>query len=106
MVLNASTEDCINPATTITPEFKLIIEQPSLSAQHNMLNHMLQTMGCMVDIPTALAAFLISGDWIVRNSNKPGKVTIMLLGRVGKSSNSKEAMEERVRMLIKQSEGN
>eukprot|EP00957_Ditylum_brightwellii_P194494 14813773-Ditylum_brightwellii.AAC.1 len=72
MILNASTEDCINPATSITPEFKLITEQPR--------------------------------DWIVRNSNEQEKLTIMLLGRVGKSSNSKEAMEARLRMLIQQSE--
>eukprot|EP00957_Ditylum_brightwellii_P127450 9718885-Ditylum_brightwellii.AAC.1 len=81
MILNASTEDCINPAMSITPEVKLIMEQPSLSSQQNMLNHLLQTMGCMIDIPTALVAFLILGDWIIRNSNKPGKLTIMLLGR-------------------------
>eukprot|EP00957_Ditylum_brightwellii_P086565 6586065-Ditylum_brightwellii.AAC.1 len=71
-------EDCIHPATNITLEFKLIMEQPSHTAQR---------------------------DSIVRNSNEPGKLTIMLIGKVGKSSDSKEAKEARVRMRIQQSEG-
>ena len=38
----------------------------------------------MVNVPEALVAFLVTGDWIKRNLNKPGKASVMLLHRVGK----------------------
>ena len=41
-------------------------------------------MNCMVDVPVALVLFLVAGDFIMINPNKPGKVSVMLLGRVGK----------------------
>ena len=35
-----------------------------------MINHALQMMDCMVDVPAALVAFLVNGDWIMKHSNK------------------------------------
>eukprot|EP00957_Ditylum_brightwellii_P211438 15366167-Ditylum_brightwellii.AAC.2 len=63
-------------------------------------------MGCLVDIPTALVTFLVTGGWIMRNSIKPEKVSIMLIGSVGASSDLKVDMEKRVNMFIKQSKRN
>ena len=39
------------------------------------------------------------------NSIKPGKVLVILLGRFGKSSDSKDAFKSRIRIRIQQSEG-
>ena len=91
MVLSASTIYCISATSNITLEFNLILDQLSPSSQKNVINHVLQIMGYMVDVPEALVAFLVTGYWIMRNSNEPGKVSVMLLGRAGKSSDSKEA---------------
>ena len=70
-----------------------------------MINHVLQMMNCMVDVPAALVLFLVAGYFIMRNPNKPGKVSVMLLGRVGKSSDTKDSFESCVRMIIQQSKG-
>ena len=54
-----------------------------------MINHVLKMMGFMVDVSEALVAVLVTRYWILRNSKEPVKVTVMLLGRVGKLSDSK-----------------
>ena len=59
----------------------------------------------MVNVPEALVAFLVTGDWIMINSNKPGKVSVMLLGRVVKPSDSKDTLKSCVRMKIQQIKG-
>ena len=41
----------------------------------------------------------------MRDSNKPEKVSIVLLVRVGKKFDTKDTFESRVRMKIQQSEG-
>eukprot|EP00957_Ditylum_brightwellii_P010521 797306-Ditylum_brightwellii.AAC.1 len=62
-------------------------------------------MGCRVDIPSTLVTFLVKGDWFLRNSNKPGKVTVMLLGTADSTSDSQEDFEEKAQMILQQSEG-
>ena len=103
--LSASTTDCRSAASSINPELKFILEQPSLLSQRNTLNHVLQMMDCMVNVSAALVTFLVTGDWIMINSNKPGKVSVMLLGRVVKPSDSKDTLKSCVRMKIQQIKG-
>ena len=62
-------------------------------------------MGYMFDVPEALFDFLVTSNRIMRNSNKPGKVSVMLLGRVVKLSDYNDAFKSHVRMTIYQSEG-
>ena len=57
-------------------------------------------MGCMVDVPEALFTFLVTGYWIIQNSNELGKVSVVLLGRSGKLSDSNDTFKSRVRMKI------
>ena len=57
-------------------------------------------MDCMVNVSAALFTFLVTRDWIMINSNKPGKVSVMLLGRVVKPSDSKDTLKSCVRMNI------
>ena len=59
-------------------------------------------MGCLVDTPTELVAFLVSGDWIVSNSSEPGKVYIMMLGPTESSSDYISDIEIILRMIINQ----
>ena len=68
------------------------------------MNHILQKMGYQVDIPLALMTFLVTGDWVNRNSSEPGKLLVMMLDWVQKKSDSKEEVEARVRMTIQQCE--
>ena len=65
MILAASTIEHISAPSSLTPELKLIIEQPLILAQRNMIYHALQMMVCMVDIPADLVIFLVTGDWII-----------------------------------------
>ena len=50
-------------------------------------------MGCMVNVPAALVAFLVTGYYIMKNSNKTGKISVMLLGRFRKPSDSKDTFK-------------
>ena len=59
----------------------------------------------MVDSPEALVSFLVTGYWIMRNSNELGKVSVMLLGRCVKSSESRDTLKSCVRMKIQKSKG-
>ena len=74
MILSESTKNCISAASSITPEFKLILDQPSLSANIKIIYHVLQKMGCMVSVAAALFAFLVTRHQIMRNSKNPGNV--------------------------------
>ena len=60
-------------------------------------------MGYMVDDPSDLVTFLVTRDWIIINSKKPGKASVMLLGRVRKSSDPKDAFEPCTKMTIQKS---
>ena len=62
-------------------------------------------MDCMVNVSAALVTFLVTGDWIMINSNKPGKVSVMLLSRVVKPYDSKDTFMSCVRMNIQQIKG-
>ena len=67
MILAESNIELRSAASSITPEFKFILELPSLLAQRNTINRVLQMMGCMVNVPASLVAFLFTVDWITRN---------------------------------------
>ena len=62
-------------------------------------------MEFMADVPEALVTFLVTGDWTMLNSNRPEKVSVMLLGIFRKPSDSKDAFESRSRMKIHQIKG-
>ena len=62
-------------------------------------------MDCMVNVSSALVNFLVTGDWIMINSNKPVKVSVMLIVIFVKSSDSKDTLKSCVRMKIQQTKG-
>ena len=61
-------------------------------------------MGCLVDVSTALVAFLVAGDWITRNSRDPGKVYIMIIGLTASPSYSRASIESRLKIITKKNE--
>ena len=69
------------------------------------MNHYLQAMGCIVYPPTKLVAFLLADDWIVSNTNKPGKVYIIMIGCTDILSNYRADIERRLVVIIKTNEG-
>ena len=62
-------------------------------------------MDCMVNVSSALFTFLVTRDWIMINSNKPVKVSVMLIVIFVKSSDSKDTLKSCVRMKIQQIKG-
>ena len=61
-------------------------------------------MGYMVDVPGTVVTFLVTGYWIMRNSNEPGEVSVILLGRVERLSDYKNSFKSRFRITIQKSE--
>ena len=59
-------------------------------------------MGCLVDEPTALVAFLVAGSWVVRNSSDTVKVSTIILRLTDSSLYFRSDIESRLSMIIKQ----
>ena len=80
MILNASATSSEFSATEPTAELVSIINCSSLARSQTMLNFYLHKSKCNVDAPLSLVTALVSGDWIVRRSIDPGRLSLLLLG--------------------------
>ena len=77
MILNSSNSNSSDTAPQNTDQFKIILDQSSLSKKK--FNKFLQAMGWLVDVPAELESIFVAGDWILRDSIEPGKLSIMML---------------------------
>ena len=85
-------------ATALSDSFAELLDCPSTARAQASLNHKLHQKGCEVNVPLPMVSFLLTGDWIVRHSDNPDKLSFMFLGpnQSGKLYTSKNKDQLRV----------
>ena len=91
LILNTSAQSIDFPAQTPSEDFLELVECSTATKAQASLNQRLHLKGCEVNIPLALTSFLISGDWVVRDTENPDKTSFFFLdpNQAGKSYTSR-----------------
>ena len=76
MLLNSMTVDCKAPAVAPPAAFLQVINQKSVARVKEEIEALLSLEDCICDVSLRFAAALQNGDFIVLNSDDPGKLSI------------------------------
>ena len=102
MMLNSSAECNEFSDTSPVSTLKQLLNCSTASKSQICLNQMLQLKRCKVSVGLAFASFLMSGDWIVRNSENPDKFSVFFLGPNNDGRQFKSTSKDQLRTHLQQ----
>ena len=104
-ILNSSAESAEASAAEPVDALSQILDCPTADKSQGCLNQSIRSRKCKVAAALPFATFLISGDWIARDSKGTDKISLLFLGPNNKGNarklSSKDCLSVRFQQLFR-----